>query len=392
MRHERLPNDNSPPARRIAVLTLAEAKHSGRWDDALAGQRKDHRYHEIVEHALRQGFEHRYFAIHTDDGRVGALVPFFLLDLDMLAGTRGPLRRAAELLRRPWPHFMQVRALMVGCPAGDGHLDDPDLVSHADQADQMAAVLLESARNLGASLIVLKEFPAKYRESLAPMRRAGFMRIPSFPSAGLDIDYPSFDAYMARALSASTRRKLRLKFRKAQAAAPIELTVTSDITPVVDEIYPLYLNVFERAKFRFEKLTPDFLCALGQRMPDRVRFFVWRQEGRAIAFGICMAQGMALFGEYLGFDYGVALDIHLYHYAMRDLLSWAMANGYKSFHSNGPNYDPKLHLRFRLEPIDLYVRHVSSVANAALSPLLPWLEPTHSDPILKRFPNYSDLW
>src|SRR6202035_4348871 len=142
----------------------------------------------------------------------------------------------------------------------------------------------------------------------------------------LDIDYASFDDFMARALSAKTRKDLRVKFRTAAAAPPIALEGVNDISPSIEEVFPLYLQVFERAQFRFEKLTAEFLCELGRRMPDKARFFVWRQQGRVIAFSLCMVQDDEIFGEYLGFDYAVALDLHLYHYVFRDVVTWAMAH------------------------------------------------------------------
>jgi predicted N-acyltransferase len=197
---------------------------------------------------------------------------------------------------------------------------------------------------------------------------------------------------MARALSRKTRQDLRVKFRAAAAASPIDLTVVRDIAPAIDDVYPLYLQVFERSNLRFEKLTREFFCELSRRMPDKVRYFVWRQEGRVIAFSLCMVEDEDIYAEYLGLDYTLALKLHLYHYAFRDVVTWAIANGYKNFRSSGLNYDPKLHLRSRLDPIDLYVRHTSPLVNALLARILPMLEPTHTDPILRRFPNYGEVW
>lgn len=170
------------------------------------------------------------------------------------------------------------------------------------------------------------------------------------------------------------------------------MTIVNDVSPHIDSIYPLYLQVYRRSKLHFEKPTRDYFCALGRRMPDKVRFFVWCQNGRAIAFTICMVQDDALYAEYIGLDYSVALDLHLYHYAIRDMLSWAMANGYGWFHSSGLNYDPKLHLRYQLDPLDLYVRHTSPIINAGLKRILTLIEPTRYDPTLKKFANYRDLW
>ena len=55
-------------------------------------------------------------------------------------------------------------------------------------------------------------------------------------------------------------------------------------------------------------------------------------------------------------------------------------------------YDPKLHLRFDLAPLDLYVRHVSPWMNPFFRRIAPLLEPTRYDKLLRRFQNYADLW
>jgi len=216
--------------------------------------------------------------------------------------------------------------------------------------------------------------------------------VPSLPMTRLNIEYSSFDDYMKRALNSATRRKLRKKFQATVHAPAIEMTVVDDIAPCIDEVYPLYLQVYERSKLHFEKLTKEYLCGLGRLMPDIARFFVWRQDAKIVAFGLCMLEGDAIYAEYIGLDYSVALDLHLYHYAVRDMMSWAMANGYKWFRSSGLNYDPKLHLRHLLDPIDLYVRHASPAVNAILKRILPLLEPTRYDRTLKKFSNYDELW
>jgi len=380
----------TPPAQRVQVVTRSELGHCGRWSSAFAGTRKQHRYYELVEDTLREGFDYRYFVIRDGLGEVQAVQPFFILDQDLLAGGR----RSAPLIaamRRLWPRFLKLRTLMVGCTAGEGHLDG-DERSRGANARLLAGAIRAHARDLGAQMIVLKEFPAKYREPLQCFLRHGFGRVPSLPMTRLNIDYPSFADYMERALNSATRRKLRKKFRIAAQAAPIEMSVVADVSPIIDDVYPLYLQVYERSKLHFEKLTREFFCGLGRLMPEVVRFFVWRQEARVVAFSLCMIEGDALYAEYVGFDYSVALKLHLYHYAVRDMISWAMAKGYKWLRSSPLNYDPKLHLRHLLDPVDLYVRHTSALPNALLKRILPLIEPTRFDLTLKKFSNYHELW
>lgn len=376
----------------VEIATRAGLARERHWARAFAGQRKDHRYFEIVERTIRPDFEYRYFLIRDAHGAVRAIQPFFMLDQDVLAGIPSLSRAADRLIRRWWPRFMQLRTLMVGCAAGEGHLDIARGSSVAQHFGPFAKALRKHAIDAGARLIVMKEFPAEYRADLDGFLDHGFTRIPSFPMASLDLPYADFDDYLQRGFSAKMRSELRRKFRAADKTPPIEMTVMRDIAPVVDEVYPLYLQVYERSPLHFEKLTKEYLCELGRLMPDKVRFFVWRQSGKAIAFSVSMVQGDAIYNEYLGLDYAVALKLHLYFYAFRDIASWAIANGYRRWVSTGLSYEPKLQLRFRLVPLDLYVRHTSPALNVLLGWLLPLIEPTRNDRTLRKFPNYAELW
>ena len=281
---------------------------------------------------------------------------------------------------------------MVGCSAGEAHLAATETLPVDIVAETLSNGIIEQARSLNAQLIVLKEFPSRYRNVLHYFVQRGFARAPSMPMTMLDIGYESFEAYMAKALKSSTRKKFRKKLEATAGITDIRLSVTDDAASFVDEIYPLYLQVFERSKMQFEKLTKDFFRQIGQRMSDKVRFFAWRRGNTLVAFSLCMVQGDSLYAEYVGFDYSVALDLHLYHYVVRDMISWGISKGYKWFRSSGLNYDPKLHMRHRLDPIDLYVRHTSALPNAIFRMALPWIVPARYDATLKLFPNYKELW
>ena len=376
----------------VNVISRDQLRNCRHWQRAFASQHKDHRYYEIVEDTVHPEFDFWYFAIRDHHGEIQAIQPFFILDQDILAGLHPRFGRLTDAIRLQWPRFMYMKTMMVGCAAGEAHLDEGDDSTRAAAARSLAAAIVEHARALGARLIVLKEFPDQYRDVLSCFVRGGFTRIPSMPLARLNVAYTSFDDYMQSALNSATRSKLRKKFKVTDSDVPIELSVTNDVASIINEIYPLYLQVYERSELHFEKLTKEYFCRLGTAMPDKVRFFVWRRGAKAVAFGECLVQGDTMFAEYLGLDYSVALELHLYHYVFRDLVRWAIANGYRWFQSTGLNYDPKLHLRYRLKPVDLYVKHTSAVINMLMRVALPLLEPTRHDATLKKFPNYFDLW
>ncbi|MFZ1109583.1 MAG: GNAT family N-acetyltransferase [Rhodomicrobium sp.] len=363
------------------------------WRSAFAHLRKDSRYYEIVEDTICPEFDYRYFAINDASGLLFAVQPFFLLDQDLLAGA-GPRAKAfVKAARRVWPRFLTMRTLMVGCAAGEGHLDAQGEPARRALAEALAGGIVRAARREKASLIVMKEFPAEYRDAFSCFLGKGFARAPSMPMTRLDISqYKSFDDYLTNAIKTKRRTEFRKKFKAAEQASPIELEVAASPDAVIDEIYALYLQVFAKSGLQFEKLTKAYFLELGRRMPDKTRFFIWRQEGRVVAFSLCLLQGDALYGEYLGLDYRIAFDLHLYFYVMRDIISWAIGNGFKSIVSTSLGYAPKLQMRHALEPLDLYIRHTSPLVNMALRRFLPLLEPTRGEPILKQFPNYDELW
>ena len=376
----------------ISIVSRAELSSCPPWTSTFIDQRKDYRYYEILDDTLRDNFEYRYFAIVDNSGQVRAIQPFFLIDQDILEGLGAERIHWILLIRRFYPRFLKLRALMVGCSAGEAHLAATGTLPIDIVVETLSHGIVKQARSLNAQLVVLKEFPARYRKILHRFVQCGFTRVPSMPMTMLDIKYDSFDAYMTKALKSSSRRKLRKKLAATAGVLDIRMSVTDDAASFVDEIYPLYLQVFERSKMQFEKLTKDFFRELGQRMPDKVRFFAWRRGNVLVAFSLCMVQGDSLYAEYVGFDYAVALELHLYHYVVRDMINWGIGNGYKWFRSSGLNYDPKLHMRHRLDPIDLYVRHTSALANAIFRLALPWIVPARYDATLKLFPNYAELW
>jgi predicted N-acyltransferase len=387
---------NQSSARResfsIAVVSRAQLFGCPPWIFTFADQRKDYRYYEILDDTLRDGFDYRYFAILDDEGHVRAVQPFFLVDQDILEGICAERFHWISFVRRFYPRFLKLRTLMVGCSAGEAHLAATENLPVDIVAETLSNGIIAQARLLNAQLVVLKEFPSRYRKILHCFVQCGFARAPSMPMTVLDIGYDSFDAYMAKALKSSSRRKLRKKLAATAGISDIRMSVTDDATSFVDEIYPLYLQVFGRSRMQFEKLTKDFFRQVGQRMGDKVRFFAWRRGNALLAFSLCMVQGDSLYAEYVGFDYAVALDLHLYHYVVRDMISWGIGKGYRWFRSSGLNYDPKLHMRHRLDPIDLYVRHTSALANAMFRFALPWIVPARYDATLRLFPDYKELW
>ena len=372
------------------VLQLRELQNCEAWKRALQNNCKDHRYYEIVEETLDCGFEHYYLVLETRSGEATAIQPVFFVRQNLVEGVPGKIRSILDRVRKVFPRFLTMRVLMVGCGAGTGDLGACDERDEPWLADALQATLRIYAKRNKASLVVFKDFPANYRSALDRLLSSGYARMPSMPMTRLPLSYANWDEYFCT-LSKATRKDLRRKFRKTERAPKIEMQVLNDVTSLVDEIYPLYLAVHERSPLKFETLTKDYFRAVGQRMPDRARFLIWRQHGKIVAFSFCLVCGDALYDECIGLDYSVALDLHLYFYTLRDIISWALQQRLKYYYSNPLNYEPKLHLDCELVPLDLYVTHTNPLLNPIFRRVLKYLGPTRHDPVLQKFPNADQL-
>ena len=370
----------------IELVSGRDLANYPEWKHVFAASYKDHRYYEIIEETLNCDFEHHYFVLRGPDGKVYAVQPLFVVRQNLVEGLRGRTRTVIERIRRKFPRFLTMRILMVGCAAGEGHLGAASAEDKLMLSKALHSSLQEIARRTKTSLIVLKDFPSHYRAPLETFSGNGYTRIPSMPLTRLELKYADFDQYLA-SLGKATRKNLRRKFRDAERAGKIELEIVNDVTPYVDEIYPLYRQVHDRSSLKFETLTPDYFRRLSREMSDRTRFFIWRRSGKIIAFSLCFIHGDTIYDEYLGMDYDVALDLHLYFYTLRDIISWAMAQRLRYYSSTPLNYDPKLHLKCDLVPLDLYVRHTTAFVNPIFRIAARFLQPTRHDPVLRKFPN-----
>lgn len=378
------------PSGRASLLDRRSLRLLDPWRWNGCSSRHDQRFFELVEDTIGEEFEYWYLLLQPTRSASPSVQPIFVYPQFLLDGASGCLSTLTQRLHRAAPKLLTLRTLMVGSPVGEGALAASE-DGAALYAQTLADALPAAARHLRAPLIVLKEFPAELRPALTVFQDSGYARIPSMPYVSLDLAFRNFDDHMTRSLSASVRKDLRRKFRDSAAAPPIRMEVITDISERIPDLYPLYLQVYERAKLRFEKLTPEYLCRLGRDFPDRARFFIWTQEGRPIAFNACTLHDDVLWADYLGMDYRVALDLHLYFIVTRDEIDWCCRNGIRRYCSTSLNYDPKLHLRFRLLPLDLYIRHTNAWVNFILRRMVPWMTPAKHDGLLRRFPNAHEM-
>ena len=351
------------------------------WRRTLAGECLDSRYYALLEETLSGQFAFRYAVLRNERTGAQAVQPFFLVNQAITAGL--PARLRPENAPRFLSRLFHIRMAVAGCAVGEGRLD----CAEPWALEELATVLEHAARAEGARIVLFKDFPADYRPLFSGLLRRGYHRVPSMPAVRLELDFASFEEYLHRKMGRRGRANLKRKLRASERIGRMEMEPVRDVTPWLDAIHSLYLQTYARSDYRFERLTPEYFSALGRRMPDRARFFLWRDGGRILAFALCMEHGGTLHYLNLGMDYPAALERHLYYVAWRDLVTWALQAGLRAIESGPLNYEAKFRLGFRLAPRDLYARHLTRAINPFFGWALRWLQPARHDPALGKFPN-----
>ena len=353
------------------------------WARGFSNTPKDFQYYELIEQTMGSAFEYRYLAVFDRTNRSVALQPLVLTTQDLAVSASEAIVRFVTKLRTVWPRLWRSRMALAGCLVGEG---ETGAIEPVEVAIPLVAESLEKyARSQGISLVAFKDFPTKMRSAFSCLSRWGYARIAGFPPLTLELNFASFDEYMAMQLSRATRKNLRRKFRAADdASPPLALEVWTDAEQIIDEIYPLYLAVAQTSAIRFEVFTREYFLEAGRCAPGKFRYFIWRQGGRAVAFSFCAIWNGTLYDNDIGLDYTVAYELNLYYVTFRDLLNWALANGLRRYASAPFNYDPKLRLRLQLQPVDVYVKHISPWLNPLIKVLALLFEPARTDPVLRR--------
>ena len=219
------------------------------WAETFGDQPQDFAYYQLLERTMASGYLYRYRLLVSPNDVPFALQPLFIVEQDLtisLGQAAAPLFRA---LRRFFPGLLRSRMLMAGCLVGKGHLGVAKNFERSDAAVALPEALFKYADTEGISFLTIKDFPAAYREELHPLLKAGFARLDGFPPLTMDLDFASFEQYLAERVSRVTRKGLRRKFRHtALAALELTLEVHNDCRRFIDEIYPLYLAVAERSE------------------------------------------------------------------------------------------------------------------------------------------------
>ena len=322
-----------------------------------------------------------YYIMAYDGTTPVCAVPCFIMNYSLDTSIAGPIKRITNSIKKRMPNIFNIKALVCGTPLGQGRMGMGD---HSDHMHVILRRMEQIAKKNKVAIIAFKDFDKTYNKVFDPLRKKGFSKLDSLPWTELDIRFKNFEEYL-KTLSGATRYDLRRKFKKVDKHVKIDLEIVRTLEDdVLRDLYGLYLDIVERHDMQFEILSIDFFRNASKIMPKQTKYFLWRIDGKLVAFLFCLVSKDVMIDYYVGFDYSVAHKYHLYFIKFRDTMNWCVKHGIKKYEMGTTGYEPKRRLGLDFVPLYLYAR----LRNRALRPIFnlicQFLKFENFDPYLKK--------
>ncbi len=350
------------------------------WASIFPSVPENYAFYKVVEESFSDEYKFYYLTI-CKGSQIICLVPAFVTEVALDTTIKGPFKKLTRAIKKRLPHLFNLKVFICGSPLSGGKLgvigqDQPEI------ARALNETISSLARQEKINILAFKDFHQAYTGFLDNLSTYSFHKIRSFPSVELKINFRSFDDYLA-SLSKSTRKSLKKKFKEIDDQPLLKVEVQDNLGELADDAYQLYLNTLQKSEIQFEVLPRSFFEQIAARMPGEAKFFLWKLNGKLVAFDLCLVSHNQMVDEYIGLDYSVAYQYHLYFDTYRVIIRWCIENGIQSYEAGALNYEPKKRLDFVFTPQYIYAKHRNPVINIFFGLLGLVLKPENFDPVLK---------
>jgi hypothetical protein len=322
-------------------------------------------YRALEQSDLEEQFTF-YYAVVERDGRPVALAPMFLADVPMALVAPPEVMPALQLVGRFFPGVLVQRTLFIGSPCADeGSIA---IMAGEDRRETLLALArahAAQARRLKAHMLVWKDFPDVYAAEMAELsRHAGLFGSVSYPGAMVTFKSAQKTDYLA-SLKSSHRSNMRRRLKRS--TAEVDLTVEVIQNPddeTLEEIIGLFMQTYDKARTRFERLGPAFFVAIARAPTSRFILMREANSGDAVAFMLCIHVGDAVINKFIGLDYARPRSWMLYFRLWDAAVDWTLGLGARTLQSGQTGYGAKLEIGHRLIPLTNYARHRNPIVHA----------------------------
>jgi uncharacterized protein len=357
----------SSPSKPIAIDFVASYRDISEsvWQACFPAPLEGRFWYETLEHCgLEDQFKFSYALLKRDGQPVG-IAPCFLYDVPMSLIAPPLIALLLKGLSKLLPRVGYQRTFFVGSPCSDeGTIGLVAGVALKDLIGELASAIRTKARELGAPMIVFKDFPPGAAGAFSSLYAdSEFFPMLSYPGTVIALPVPDKDAFFL-SLTPMRRHNFRKKLRNSKQLLPLATRIVRNPTDQeVAEIFGLFQQTYEKGKTKFERLSLAFFQQMARQEP--ARFILQRDPatGEIVSFMLLFVLGERLINKFIGMDYRRAGKTYLYFRLFEAALDYAYELKAKELQSGQTGYRAKLDLGHRLVPLLNICHHENRMVN-----------------------------
>ena len=270
---------------------------------------KSFEFTKAVENSKLEGTKF-YYLIISKDNVIDSILPCYSykVKLEILAGDS--IKKIANAIRIIYPKFLETKLFVIGSPIATCENHTSINYNNLSFKETIFNLLIDKSKDLKTSLIIVKEIPNSELKSFEDF----FSKIKIFeslpnsfvPISKDDFPYPNM-----------LRKRYRQRFKNAikkSDADGYKWEFVTNYSSIIQEMYNLYLNVYEKSEYKFEKLTPAFFERIQEILPNQSFLLTCRNSfGNLICAELIMEGENELIPMYLGLDYTFTTNSTIYY-------------------------------------------------------------------------------
>ena len=239
-------------------------------------------------------------------------------------------------------------------------------------------VITENDRNPGkiSAILVKDYFENSAHASSDFLRKKRYHRFMVEPEMIVPIEagWKNFDGYLA-AMSKKYRNRAKSVLKKTSGLVVKELSA-EEIVKNETEIFNLYRNVHEKAKFRLALLSENYFSAIKKEFPESFRVFAYELNGKSVAFRSAFHLDAHLEAHFIGIDYAVNENLPLYQRMLYDYIRDGIDAGYGKVFLGRTAAEMKSTVGAVAHDLVCYIRHRNGFSNQVIRPFIDYLKPS----------------
>ena len=312
------------------------------WNSIVPNDQYLKRYEtlEVIEDSKIDACEYRYVTFHENGNIVGS-ASFFCTTfyLDILAPAF--VKHFSRVIRKFYSGFLAVR--LLGCGPILSTCTDGITVINNKYYDKVLPLIEREmgiiAKEKKCSLLLVKEIADDKSDYFDVLKTFGFSKLHSLPNCVLTVRWKSFADY-ENDLRQKYRKNMRKDLHKLQEN-DVRVSIVTDYSGVSEQLMTLYLNVYEKSKYKFERITREFFELMGSGRTKGSRLITFDHRQRIVGFVLAVEDESALRPIYIGIDYEENQRLSLYFNMLYHIVGTAIELGKERIYFGQTSYFPK---------------------------------------------------